>query len=873
MSNRLIPSTANLIDSAAASARNLIGQQSSNQARSAAAPWKPEGTPGTFFKPITIEPDRWDKLYPYRLLVVDVANGNKIVGKQGQINSRKEQLPTGGFNIIFEPVGNKWEFRLPITPQQMQISTPFAVESYATLKGVVEEHGGVRFKLINFAGTMGVWPFRPTLDQGPKPQSPEARIQAEIQAAAGSSLQLAGALANQIQGLARIADNKHPQSASAVIPPAQTPEGATGTGYAQALLLDQFLEQYAELKRDPRNSTLRLVLDIPKQNQSFIVTPMLFDWLQSIESPAEIKYRMQLKAWRRITVESVDSSPPPSLPGLTPSILQSALNAVRETRRALATAYNLVRAVRSDFQTPFNALRETALFIKELASLPATVADLPSQLIGDSFAAVSDALATLDSTSFQSLASQQTLKTQLQGFAGQREQREGLNTAAVQRGQAGQRQRSALAVDPTQNAFQSPEQNFDLFDAVGVDTLKLSPSQRDAIDAEVERVSLLTVDDLRRHRQTMLDLALQISNAFGDGDDTYNRVYGRPTKRERVQPITIDEYAVLAAIYNTVQAYSDLTVTNDIDDGRIQSAMEYVAELAQASDITFDTTAAKIRVPVPFGLTIEQIAARYLGDPDRWLEIATLNALRSPYIDESGFEYPLLSNASGRQINVASNQNLYVNQRLTLIASGQPLRSRRVVNIERISDTNYLITLDGLDDLSPYTLSAGARIRGYLPGTVNSQNQIFIPSDLPADEQPNTRPVPVTKGDPLVGLSKIDWKLTESGDLALDSFAEIRLSFGMANIIQALWLKFATPLGRLIKHPSFGSGLQHGISNADIAAADIYQSLKAAIEEDFRFGALQRLEITIKGPQVGVRLAVELANGNGVVPVGFVLNQ
>ena len=80
-----------------------------------------------------------------------------------------------------------------------------------------------------------------------------------------------------------------------------------------------------------------------------------------------------------------------------------------------------------------------------------------------------------------------------------------------------------------------------------------------------------------------------------------------------------------------------LTATNQLDDQQILNGEEFVSALAATSDIAFTIPNSKIQVPVPFGLTMEQIAMRYLGDPQLWLEIATLNDLREPYIDENGF--------------------------------------------------------------------------------------------------------------------------------------------------------------------------------------------------------------------------------------------
>jgi hypothetical protein len=251
------------------------------------------------------------------------------------------------------------------------------------------------------------------------------------------------------------------------------------------------------------------------------------------------------------------------------------------------------------------------------------------------------------------------------------------------------------------------------------------------------------------------------------------------------------------------------------------------------------------------------------------LEIATLNALKSPYIDETGFERYLLSNAEGRQFTVASIENLYINQIVTIYSNNQPRTMRRILNIETINDTNHLITVDGLDNLNVYTTSAQARIKAYLPGTVNSSNQIFIPSNLDAPDDIRARPIPLFKADPLVGLSKVDLLLNDSGDIALDNYKDIKLAGGMTNLIQALKLKFATPIRSLIKHPEYGSGVGPGTSTAEFTATDIYNKIKETIIADPRFSDIERLRVTLQGPTLTIEVSVRIANGNGILPLSF----
>jgi hypothetical protein len=301
--------------------------------------------------------------------------------------------------------------------------------------------------------------------------------------------------------------------------------------------------------------------------------------------------------------------------------------------------------------------------------------------------------------------------------------------------------------------------------------------------------------------------------------------------------------------------------------------MQYVAGLASTSGITFDVPTSKVLVPVPFGLTMEAIAARYLGDPELWLEIAVLNGLQEPYIDENGFQLPLLANAIARQVSVGSADDLFIGQTVTIAGAGQTPSPRIITNIEMLSTTSFLITLNGLPNLSNFTTAVGSYLQAYLPGTVNSQQKIFIPSDLPVPDVSNIVPPSSTSGDPLTGLSKVDWLLTDSGDIAVNNYGDFRYASGITNIIQALRIKFGTQANTILTHPNFGLNVRVGSIGSELQLQDLYNSINDMIQQDPRFQGVSNMQITQNGPVLGISLGVQLPNQSGVFPVSFALTN
>ena len=114
-------------------------------------------------------------------------------------------------------------------------------------------------------------------------------------------------------------------------------------------------------------------------------------------------------------------------------------------------------------------------------------------------------------------------------------------------------------------------------------------------------------------------------------------------------------------------------------------------------------------------------------------------------------------------------------------------------------------------------------------------------------------------------MSKIDWLQTEDGDVALDSFAEPRLAYGLTNLIQALKMKFAVSAGQLIKNPKYGAGVSVGESTADIELRTLYSQVRETVISDPRFSDINKLEIFLDGPTLTFNVLVTIAQNRSLM--------
>jgi hypothetical protein len=819
-----------------------------------------------FFNYVDIDATRWNQLFPYRLVVVDTANGNKIVNGSngsGQIVSSSQQ---GTATLSFTPTASQWIFSLPITPQQLNIVDQYAINTSATLRGISEEHNGIKFKMISASGTMGVWPYRESVTK--PPQSPNV-----LQSVFGGTIAAATGLINQVNATVNTFTNGHPASKPMTVQPQNSTAGAASTGYYQAMMFEQFLEQYAEAKKNPANSGWRLVFDIPKQNQSFVVTPIQFTWNQNVQKPMEILYQLQLKAWRRISLNEIIQPAAASAYTINSGILQTILNGITQAQITCSSAIALIGAVTSDVNQVFSILSQTSLFVKDLLGVATAASDLPSSISQDFKSAI-------QSFVFQNSASVAGAVTTTAGavavaaIVAASQKNNGLTTTSVSGGQLGNSAANAQQVSNATAILNNPNANVDLLANVPNNQLSLNAAQQNKLNSILSNTTL-TTQQLKDNAASIQSLSVALADYFGAGSALYNEIYNLTPPTTGLQPMTINQFLILDTLYEFIQGINILTATTQVANNEILNSLDYVAGLANTSGIPFTVPTSKIIVPVPSNTTIEGIAARYLGDPNRWLEIATLNNLEEPYIDYSGFQLQLLSNAIGRQIIVANDVDLFLGQTVTLMGNNQIQQSRTITKITALpNDNGFIITVDGLANLDNFTLSNNSYIQCYLPQTVNAMQKIYIPSDLPVAQTQGQVNIILPEivqlsRDPLAQISGVDFLLDESGDLILDSYGNFQLAYGMTNIVQWLFLLFTTTLNSFLMEPTFGVGVSPGISIADLNIQDLYKQINSQIINDPRFAAVTGLQIRANPPNLTIGVSVKITGQTGIFPVSF----
>jgi hypothetical protein len=295
-------------------------------------------------------------------------------------------------------------------------------------------------------------------------------------------------------------------------------------------------------------------------------------------------------------------------------------------------------------------------------------------------------------------------------------------------------------------------------------------------------------------------------------------------------------------------------------------------------------------VKLNFQEDLPSLAKRYLGDADRWLDIAIANGLKEPYVDEVGENLLFTANGSGNQINIAlsdpqgrENINKFYASQLILIQSDvYPYPTQRTITgVKQIPVSGEIIlTVSGDTDMSNFKVTENASIRIFKPNTINSSQYILIPSPDPIpgnriEEQPWFMASKAADEK----NTKIDIAAGDNGEMMRTPTGDIALSYGIDNAVQAIRAKIQTELGSNRRHGSYGLVNIVGVPTSVSTGARelLINSIVTQIESDKRFDRVQTISVerdfTAQGVVFLVQLVVKIAGSNTFVPITFTVNS
>jgi hypothetical protein len=373
-------------------------------------------------------------------------------------------------------------------------------------------------------------------------------------------------------------------------------------------------------------------------------------------------------------------------------------------------------------------------------------------------------------------------------------------------------------------------------------------------------------------RDKIANFSRSISEALGGGSDTFSRVIGANIPKKTFKRLTTEDILILEKL-NDIQMQMDAIIAS-MDTATSESSEDYYSfyrDFAVANGINFsESSISKFYVPFPFGATLESLAVQYLGSPERWIEIAALNSLKEPYVDEVGQLIDIKSSSGGNTLGVSSDRLLYVGQIVEISSDTKPSTVRKIREIDVVNAGLTLVTFEdskGLP-LTAYKPSENAKMKVFMPDTVNSNMLIAIPSTS-APRQGSVFKITPELDDlnKLARIAKIDIMLDTQGDIILTGGGDVKLAAGLTNIIQAATLKIRTKTNTLLQAPEFGNPADAGVNTSEASAQDVADALNDSFSGDPRFNGLISVQVSKKGPVIMIDSLVNIANTDINLPI------
>lgn len=791
------------------------------------------GSGTNLFKNPLIHEEYWNQLFPYQFQILDASKNYSLISS----------------------------YTMPIPPQSLKISMPVPVQVTPTFGGIVVEHGGAPFRNIAIRSTFGVTPLKPQAGVVTLSASTANTILGGTLAAVNNFGAQVNNLTNTSQNNANVfTDISDGDQTSA------TTLAAGSTGFMQYHLLRKFFEYYITAKLDADKRSWRLGLAKYNDSAIYICELMKFDTDQNSGSPYERTYSVDLKAWGRIPVNR-PVSPTGSIKTQVNKnqLISDAYTKIAQARDVLGSLPNVLLGIRGDaMRTIFEPLRETALFCMDELGFAVSIYEMPANLVLDFKSTVVNAWGDLGiSISARGVSYDPNV------IVGMFDRAQSLDKLAYSASSTSSSipLRNAQASDPLTSVFNDPITYKDFFKQVKLSVLTPPPQLINAVNQERDRVRAFNYPYFNTQRVGVQNFIDDMNNYLGLGNVTYSQNNQVPALAQQ-RVATQDDFDILYQLNEMVTALDLLALQARSGQFKvIPTAIDYVANLAQTSGIAYDVPTSKFAIPFPYGATLENIAEQYLGDANKALEIITLNGLVAPYIDEDGFDVLLSNNGNSNQIILSNAANLEVGQLVILSSKTVPADQRHILTIVK-KGIDYLITVDGNNDLSKLTVTDQAKLHSFLPDTLNSQKLVFIPSQKQFQENPLLNNLPgVNNYDNLLNVGGVSLLLTPTNDIAINASTGTRYSFGLSNLIQAVRIALSTPKGALIQHPGYGIDLGVGKAASQTSAQALLDAVSAMFANDNRFSKVLGISVERLGPNTAINLSLQVTGTNHTLPL------
>jgi hypothetical protein len=416
-------------------------------------------------------------------------------------------------------------------------------------------------------------------------------------------------------------------------------------------------------------------------------------------------------------------------------------------------------------------------------------------------------------------------------------------------------------------------------DIISLTEIGLNNDEIANINEEITKIANFQESDFRNMIDFLNNFYLDYENSVGLSDATVLALYGMVPKTY-TRAATIQDLSIL----------SDLKEMIRISEGLIfnlQITQKKPPNLLNIANNNIDQELSNYRVldifqtsyPVPFEISLEHMAIKYLGSSRLWFELVTVNNLQPPFIDEVGTKFSLLAPAAANNLIISSELSTYVSPGTYIgIGSHRFKEESRVVEKVLVNTTDETMTLflGGDQNLNRYTTNDKSYVRIYKPHTTRKGKFILIPTTLPSTGL-SAKKTP--SKDELRRLQKpfIEFgfdvaKDLNTGDWIIDPNGNFKIAAGVKAIKQAVLNAVKTQLNELPFHPEYGVNYQLGeMYFGSVDEAVVFGNMVSdAILKDSRFENALISKADNNEGGVSVQIIVKIKGLGSPIPLSFI---
>lgn len=463
------------------------------------------------------------------------------------------------------------DFELPISPSHIMQSEDFAISIKPTQGGTVVTHSGNKYKNLQISGTTGLAPFR----------------------GAGGVDKYTG------QAILQPDDLKHK------------------SGYEVFLELRNYFKAYYEWKKEyasefnVKNS--RLVFKNYKDGEYLVVELLSFVMERDASRPFLYNYNLQFKVLKHFQF----SNPDVGFPENVETILNKVVSKIDTARGICLRSTDILKQIEATYDnTILEPIRKIGLMVRAAKGTGYTFADLPKNLSRKTISAQ------------HTYAIMSNLKSRQSAV---------LNTPTT------------TSEDLLLQQIDFPANISDAVNRNGIDTLynlgeaiTLIPFSDLPMTAQTDLTSEIDLSgDLPRSYYldalaNFIRIRQNAEDQFNVGDASYDALFER-TATQPIDPskvITDAEIDVLNAFNEAIDAIIDILSTTTFFKNTYDQQIRSIVSSFDAGELNLQSTSSVKQITLPAGTDLERVALNYLGDAQRWVEIAELNQLESPFVTQ-----------------------------------------------------------------------------------------------------------------------------------------------------------------------------------------------------------------------------------------------